>query len=426
MSEFEEGIIQGALPLFDRLLDYGFHSENDSYVHEFPIQGGTFSLHVSIDFDGTMDTRLIDNETGDEYNLYKMPSAHGEYLISIRDEVKERLKDICERCYSLLPHVGKEFGLLMDHFLSHHGEGIEYLWDDENGIIRRKDNRKWYAVFMKVPYEKVGEPKEGVCSIVAFRGNPEDVDMKTVFPGYHLNKKSWVCMILDGRNDPDDLLRRLERSRALALGKGKKNQPCLYLVRLFDALPEAKRLFDVLSGERKEKALRYVRLEDKTRSAVGTLLIRKATGGKPISLIASGKPYVEGGPCFSLSHGGDYIGLYAAPYEVGLDIEEIARCSMGTVPHAFTEEEAKEVTDKESFAKAWTTKEALAKCEGEGILTPTKVGFSRFADGKCVYKGKSYFIQTTVLEGHVMTLCNERKASFPEPITLSIADLLEE
>lgn len=198
----------------------------------------------------------------------------------------------------------------------------------------------------------------------------------------------------------------------------------LWLVLLKDALPRAEDLFSALPKEKKDKALRYVRLEDRVRSAVGSLLIQKAVGGKPVLLAPKGKPYVDGGPHFSLSHAGDYIGLYVSAHNCGFDVEEISRCDVSIVPAAFTKEEAKEISDSSTMAACWTLKEALAKCQGEGILSPKTVGFTRHGD-KVEYMGRVYVAKTFVQEGHAFSLVNESCAAFPEPAFQTIDALLK-
>ena len=220
MFEFERGLIGDAKVKLDALRDYGFDSEG---CYRKPIRDGAFTLSVHVEPSGEMESDLIDNETGDPYNLYKLPSAHGEYLTSLRDEIKAVIKDIKAHCYVVGVHVDGDFFFLRDYCRDSYAEELEYLWgDEENAILRRKDNRKWYAVVMRVPYVKMGIDREGKCTALALRGDPSEVDMNVLFPGYHLNKKYWVCMILDGRCPREDIVRRLETSRELALQKGKK------------------------------------------------------------------------------------------------------------------------------------------------------------------------------------------------------------
>ena len=88
----------------------------------------------------------------------------------------------------------------------------EYPWADENFIFRHQENRKWFAVAMRLPYRKLGIGREGPVDIVdvkcgpilmgAYRGQPG------ILPGYHMNKEHWLTILLDGSAD-DGLIKEL-------------------------------------------------------------------------------------------------------------------------------------------------------------------------------------------------------------------------
>ena len=183
----------------------------------------------------------------------------------------------------------------------------------------------------------------------------------------------------------------------------------VYLVRLSDAIPLREALIDALLGPRKDKALRFLREEDQVRSALGSLLIRHYAGEGDVLLLPKEKPYIENGKPFNLSHAGDYVGIAISDEDVGLDIEDIQRCDVKIASVAFTLEEAKSVSDKESFAYAWTRKEAVAKCLGDGIWRPRESGLKLIENDKYEYEGKTYFVQSQKLTGHIVTVATKKK-----------------
>lgn len=88
----------------------------------------------------------------------------------------------------------------------------EYLWDDESFVFRHHGNRKWFAVAMRIPYQRLGIDREGLADIVdvkcspllmgAFRRQPG------ILPGYHMNKEHWITILLDGTAE-DGLIKEL-------------------------------------------------------------------------------------------------------------------------------------------------------------------------------------------------------------------------
>ena len=87
-----------------------------------------------------------------------------------------------------------------------------------------------------------------------------------------------------------------------------------------------------------------------------------------ISKTADGKPYFENSDVFfSISHTDKYFAVAIADSEVGIDIEskdmsEEKRRSIAK--RFFLPDEAEQVSDRDSFLRIWTFKEAYAKMTG--------------------------------------------------------------
>ena len=100
---------------------------------------------------------------------------------------------------------------------------MEFLWEKslKNAIWRRKDTQKWYGILLTVSKQKLGLPDDETVEIFDFRILPEElealVDYKTYFPGYHMNKKHWCTIILDGTVPFEEICRRIDASYLLAI-----------------------------------------------------------------------------------------------------------------------------------------------------------------------------------------------------------------
>ncbi len=101
---------------------------------------------------------------------------------------------------------------LISHVAARFSCEPEYPWDDESFVFRHAGNRKWFAVVMRVPYRRLGIPRDGAADIAdvkcsplmagAYRGQPG------ILPGYHMNKEHWLTILLDGSAE-DTLVREL-------------------------------------------------------------------------------------------------------------------------------------------------------------------------------------------------------------------------
>lgn len=103
-----------------------------------------------------------------------------------------------------------------------YGDELEYLWDKfpDNAVWRRKDNEKWYGALLTVSRRKLGIPSDEIVEIIDLRIALEEmdnlIDNACFFPGWHMNKKHWYTIILDGTVSTDEICRRVDKSYLLA------------------------------------------------------------------------------------------------------------------------------------------------------------------------------------------------------------------
>ena len=69
-------------------------------------------------------------------------------------------------------------------------------------VFRHPGNRKWFALMMEVPRDKLGLAGTEKLDIVNFKCDPILIASlrgeNGIFPAYHMNKASWITASLDG------------------------------------------------------------------------------------------------------------------------------------------------------------------------------------------------------------------------------------
>ena len=84
-------------------------------------------------------------------------------------------------------------------------------------------NGKWYAAILRVEKSKLGLKEEGNVDIINVKCEPDMVGLLTqtygFLPGYHMNKKYWITMLLDGTVSEAKILDFLDLSYDLIDGK---------------------------------------------------------------------------------------------------------------------------------------------------------------------------------------------------------------
>lgn len=84
-----------------------------------------------------------------------------------------------------------------------------------------------------------------------------------------------------------------------------------------------------------------------------------------------GKPYLEGGPYFSISHCKEGIAVAVDDQPIGIDIESIRHTDEELIKRTMNEEEQEEIrkSGDRAFTRLWTQKEAVVKAQGVGIYS---------------------------------------------------------
>ena len=107
---------------------------------------------------------------------------------------------------------------------------IEFLWESlpNSGAFRHRENRKWFALIMDVRRDRLGLSGEDIVFIVNLKCDSlmqGSLCMEEgILPAYHMNKKQWISVLLDG-TVPDEMIKQLvEMSFQLTDIKPKKRK----------------------------------------------------------------------------------------------------------------------------------------------------------------------------------------------------------
>ena len=105
-----------------------------------------------------------------------------------------------------------DLGMTKQQFLSYcldtYGTSPDYPFDDwmESAVLRHEDNKKWYAIALRVSRRKFGFDSDEVIDVVNLKLPTEMFGSfgaaDGVYPAYHMNKLHWISVLLpDAPND---------------------------------------------------------------------------------------------------------------------------------------------------------------------------------------------------------------------------------
>lgn len=103
----------------------------------------------------------------------------------------------------------------------HYGTKSEHLWAKypTSEVLRHERNRKWYALITDVSRNKVGLKGSESIDILNVKCEPDLVfalsSQEGFSPAWHMNKKHWLTIILNGTVGDAEVYRLLDCSYEL-------------------------------------------------------------------------------------------------------------------------------------------------------------------------------------------------------------------
>ncbi len=212
---------------FSKLLKIGFVKENEWYKYEKKIMNDQFLLIIKIDKNKNITSDIIEISTNEKFLRYYVINSTGEYVNKIRDEYNNIIEQIKNTCCQREIYKSEYTNLIIKYIREKYHDELEYLWEkfSNTAVWRNKVNNKWYGILFIVEKSKIGIMEEGSIEIIDLLLEKEKVklivDNKKYFPGYHMNKKYWITIKLDGSVDINEIYKLIDNSYRLSKNKSK-------------------------------------------------------------------------------------------------------------------------------------------------------------------------------------------------------------
>ena len=208
--------------IIGELEPFGFRRTDNGYLYQSILPDSKFEMTVTITADGEVRTAVVDPTFNEPYTLHLTDGATGSFVGGVRAEYERLLAEISEKCFEPDVFQSAQAKELIAYVRMRYGDALEFLWEkfSDNAVWRRKDTMKWYAALLTVSKRKLDIASDEMVEIIDLRIAPEKmealIDNKIYFPGWHMNKKNWYTVILDGSISSEELQRRLDESYLLA------------------------------------------------------------------------------------------------------------------------------------------------------------------------------------------------------------------
>ena len=206
------------------LTKYGFKDQEEKYVYSKKICNKQFEMIVELK-NNKMTAKLIDLMNDEEYALVDVQDSVGEFVGKVRQEYEEEIQQVIEKCTSKEIFKKEQSKEIIEYIKQKYNDELEFLWEkfEDVAIWRNKQNDKWYGLIMKISEQKLGIESEKITEVIDIRYQKDEVqnivDNKKIFPGYHMNKKSWITIKLDNSIKTDKIKELIDNSYNISLKK---------------------------------------------------------------------------------------------------------------------------------------------------------------------------------------------------------------
>lgn len=207
----------------NKLIEYGFIKENDIYTYSKYIFNNEFKVLIEYK-ENVLTSKLIEVSFNDEY-LQADSNTTGEYSNNIRKTYEEIINDIKNKCLIKNVFIGNQTLQVIDYIKNKYNCNLEYLWEksDDNAVVRNNKNNKWFGIFMQINASKLNIKEDKLMEVLdlSYYKNRvyEVIDNKYIYPGYHMNKNSWITIILNNSMDINDIYKLIDISYDISINK---------------------------------------------------------------------------------------------------------------------------------------------------------------------------------------------------------------
>ena len=246
-------------PAFGKMEAGGFQKTGNGYVYEERFLDGQFLARLTVGEDGTIQGKVLDMDTEEEYLPIRAVNQTGSFVGSVREAYFRVLAGVRDRTFIPVDFIYDQTNRIAALIERTYGDLAEFPWDKYpgNGVYKCKENGKWYAAVLTVARGKLEEKTEeggSVCDpeeiveVINLKADPDQIPDLTglagIYPAWHMNKKHWISVLLDGTL-PEEKIMDLIRESHLLVSAGKSSAPARS-----DAwiIPSNPKIYDVDAG----------------------------------------------------------------------------------------------------------------------------------------------------------------------------------
>ncbi len=221
----EKNIFKRYVPDFKKLKDYGFKKVDNRFMLEKLFKDNLFKAVISINSNGNISGIVYDLENNDEFLPLRVENNKGKFVGEVRAEYENLLEDIRDNCFSKKYYIFPQSNRITNLIIKKYGNVPEFLWKTTpgTGVFRNPETKKWYLAILDIDRSKIQKNKKGLVEIALIKLSSENVEKRLkqehIYPGWHMNKKYWITVILDESLSDNEIMELIEESHSFTVKK---------------------------------------------------------------------------------------------------------------------------------------------------------------------------------------------------------------
>lgn len=144
--------------------------------------------------------QVFDPVEDEAYLPFEQDGAEGNFVQGIREQVDRLVQEIITQCCT----CQRQREQILAYVQQEYGTDPWYPWPEypEHCPLKVPETGKWYGIVMEIPARLLNLPQPGNVDILNVKLPPDQVealcDRQQFFLAYHMNKKYWLTVLLDG------------------------------------------------------------------------------------------------------------------------------------------------------------------------------------------------------------------------------------
>ena len=201
MIDFEKEVFQGKVATKEKLLEYGFEQFGSVFSLEKTFYSNQFLAKINVE-NSVVTSKIIELENNEEFALLRMEKANGSFVGDVRKAYIDLLNDIAKSCFSKTSFGSYQADKVNSYIVSKYKVQPDFPWEKFPGfcVYRNPENNLWFAFLGIVEDNKLAPNTKG-GAIINIKPPREMVEtlhnVEGIYPGWHMNKKTWISIRLD-------------------------------------------------------------------------------------------------------------------------------------------------------------------------------------------------------------------------------------